>query len=69
MTLAQRLHAAALDWLVPSWPAPANVHGFFTTRNGGAGTGAAATLDLGPAHVATLDAAERAIVLAIRTVG
>jgi YfiH family protein len=66
MTLAQRLRAVGLDWLVPNWPVPGNVQALFTTRNGGTGTGAAATLDLGPAHVATLEAAERATVLANR---
>jgi YfiH family protein len=64
MTLAQRFRAASLDWLVPNWSAPANVHAFFTTRNGG--KGAAGTLDIGPAHPAALDAAERATVLANR---
>lgn len=52
MTLAQAFMTAGLDWLVPAWSAPANVHAFATTRNDGR-TG---SLDLGPAHLATLDA-------------
>jgi YfiH family protein len=35
--LAARLRAAGVDWIVPDWPAPAGVHAFFTTRNGGPG--------------------------------
>ena len=35
--LADRFRAARLDWIVPDWEAPANVHGFVTTRNGDAG--------------------------------
>jgi YfiH family protein len=46
-SLSQRIAAAGLDWIVPHWPAPASVHAFVTTRNGGASTGACATLDLG----------------------
>jgi hypothetical protein len=43
----------------PDWPAPANVHGFMTTREGGASTGPWASFNLGdhvgddPAQVAT----------------
>jgi polyphenol oxidase len=33
--LAQRLAAARLDWIVPQWPAPPNVHALSTTRNCG----------------------------------
>ncbi len=33
--LAQRLAAARLDWIVPEWPAPPNVHALSTTRNCG----------------------------------
>jgi polyphenol oxidase len=32
---AMRTPALDPDWLVPQWPAPANVHAVFTTRNGG----------------------------------
>lgn len=35
--LAQRLNAARLDWIVPRWPAPSNVHALSTTRNFGNG--------------------------------
>jgi YfiH family protein len=42
-----RLARAGLDWIVPAWDAPANVHAFVTTRNGGISTGVHATLDLG----------------------
>lgn len=35
------------------WPAPANVHAFATTRNGGVSTGACASLDLGGASLAS----------------
>jgi YfiH family protein len=45
--LRARLAAAGLDWIAPDWGAPANVHAFVTTRNGGVSTGAHATLDLG----------------------
>jgi polyphenol oxidase len=33
--LAQSLAAAGLDWIVPQWPAPPNVHALSTTRNCG----------------------------------
>jgi polyphenol oxidase len=45
--LAARFAAASLDWIVPEWPVPPNVHAFFTTRNGGVSTGACASLDVG----------------------
>ena len=35
-TLTSRLAAAGLDWIVPDWRAPANVHALSTTRHGGA---------------------------------
>jgi YfiH family protein len=35
------------DWITPQWPAPGNVRALFTTRNGGAGEGPYATLNLG----------------------
>ena len=31
--LAAHVDAAGLDWIVPDWPAPANVHALSTTRN------------------------------------
>lgn len=48
------------DWIIPGWPAPANVKALFTTRSGGVSSGANgayASLNLGahvnddPAHV------------------
>ena len=55
--LAGRLEARGLDWIVPAWRGPARVCAFFTTRNGGASTGAAATLDLGTASPSADDMA------------
>lgn len=40
----------ALDWIVPDWPAPANVRAVSTTRTGGVSRGAYASFNLG-AHV------------------
>lgn len=46
------------DWLIPDWPAPANVRAFVTTRAGGVSEGAYASMNLGmqcgddPANVA-----------------
>jgi YfiH family protein len=37
------------EWLVPDWPAPANVRAFVTTRAGGVSHGEYATLNLGAA--------------------
>lgn len=34
-TLATRVAAENLDWIVPDWPAPDNVHALSTTRNDG----------------------------------
>ena len=33
-SLPRRLQEAGLDWIVPAWPAPAQVRAFSTTRNG-----------------------------------
>jgi polyphenol oxidase len=52
--LAQRFAAAKVDWIVPQWPAPARVHAFATTRNGGTSTGPCASLDLGGASLASV---------------
>ena len=35
------------EWLVPDWPAPANVRAFVTTRSGGVSTGEYASMNLG----------------------
>jgi len=60
-TLARRIADAGCDWIVPRWPAPAGVHAFATTRNGGVCVGACASLDLGGASIgsASPDAAAR----------
>jgi len=55
--LADRFAASGLDWIVPAWNGPARVRAFFTTRNGGASTGVAATLDLGPVVPSAADLA------------
>jgi len=48
--LAQAFRAQKLDWIVPAWDAPARVHAFMTTRNGGASEGTATSLDVGDAQ-------------------
>ncbi|HEV2221349.1 MAG TPA: peptidoglycan editing factor PgeF [Casimicrobiaceae bacterium] len=45
--LAEQFAAAGIDWIVPRWPAPARVHAFVTTRNGGVSEGSRASLDAG----------------------
>ena len=35
------------DWIIPDWPAPANVRALSTTRNGGVGSAPFASLNLG----------------------
>jgi len=35
------------DWIVPDWPAPANVRALITTRSGGVSTGPYASMNLG----------------------
>jgi polyphenol oxidase len=35
------------DWIVPQWPAPANVHALITTRNGGVSAGVYQSFNLG----------------------
>jgi len=44
--LAAELRDAGLDWIVPDWPAPANVCAVATTRSGGVSSGAYATMNL-----------------------
>lgn len=45
------------DWIVPQWDGPPRARAFFTTRHGGVSTGAAATMDVGPALPAVEDLA------------
>jgi hypothetical protein len=45
--LAAALATAGVDWIVPDWPAPANVGALVTTRTGGVSTGPYATMNLG----------------------
>jgi purine-nucleoside/S-methyl-5'-thioadenosine phosphorylase / adenosine deaminase len=47
LSLAQRIEAAGLDWIVPDWPAPPSVQAVLTTRSGGVSAGALATMNLG----------------------
>lgn len=44
--LAAELRGAGLDWIVPEWPAPANVCALVTTRSGGISGGPYATMNL-----------------------
>ena len=46
MNPAAALDRLKLDWIVPDWPAPRNVHALVTTRNGGVSTGECATMNL-----------------------
>ena len=58
-TLAARLAASGLDWIVPDWPAPAAVGALSTTRHGGDGDGTADfNLGLAGALRAGADAAD-----------
>jgi YfiH family protein len=43
---AAALRDAGLDWIVPDWPAPADVGAIITTRHGGVSAGACATMNL-----------------------
>lgn len=45
--LARALEVAGLDWIVPAWPAPAQVGALATTRRGGVSVGPAAACNLG----------------------
>lgn len=62
-SLAQRLGAAGLDWIVPAWPAPSCVGALMTTRNGGVSVGCSATLDHGPADLGKAEPAARAAIV------
>ena len=62
MTIAERVASERLDWIVPAWDAPSNVHGVFTTRNAGSD----ASFDLGPADVQALAREARSRIAANR---
>ena len=68
MTLPARLAVRRLDWIVPAWPAPANVSALMTTRNGGVSVGSCATMNLSrsgvdePEHVAANHALLRDVI-------
>jgi YfiH family protein len=64
VSLAARLSAAGLDWIVPDWAVAPRVQAFVTTRN--AGGGAPSLLDMGPAHPGRIDATARDAVLRSR---
>jgi hypothetical protein len=48
-SLADRVAAAGLDWIVPDWDAPPNVQALSTTRNGGVSAGSRISMDVGAA--------------------
>ena len=68
MTLHAKLALRRLDWIVPPWPAPANVNALMTTRNGGQSVGICATMNLSrsaadkPEHVAANHALLREVI-------
>lgn len=62
-SLAHRLADAGYDWIVPTWAAPSRVQAFVTTRNGGVGRGASASLDVGHASLDDTPADERGAVV------
>ena len=68
MTLHAKLALRRLDWLVPAWPAPANVNALMTTRNGGESDGICAAMNLSrsaaddPRHVAANHARLREVI-------
>lgn len=64
-TVATRIAAARLDWIVPHWPAPETVEAFVTTRNGRDEAGRTTPFDPG-GHARPQDAATAAAVLADR---
>jgi polyphenol oxidase len=47
MMAEQRMNPPAYDWIIPDWPAPANVKAFVTTRSGGVSIGPHASFNLG----------------------
>ena len=47
LSVAQRIEASGLDWIVPDWPVAHRVQALVTTRNGGVSAGALATMNLG----------------------
>jgi len=47
LPLRAAIRDAGLDWIVPDWPAPAEIGALVTTRHGGPGTGAQASMNLG----------------------
>ena len=46
-TVGDEIARRSLDWIVPDWPAPPNVHALFTTRNGGFSAGLCSSMNLG----------------------
>ena len=54
-SLARQLSAQNLHWIVPDWAASPRVGALFTTRQGGASTGATASMDVGPAVMSPAD--------------
>jgi YfiH family protein len=55
-SIAARLARAGLDWIVPQWVAPANVHALVTTRSGGVSAPPCDTMNLGSARAGGDDA-------------
>ncbi|HEX8741303.1 MAG TPA: peptidoglycan editing factor PgeF [Casimicrobiaceae bacterium] len=64
-TVAARIAAARLDWIVPQWPVPETIEAFVTTRNGRDEAGHPTAFDPG-GHARPQDAAAAAAVLADR---
>ncbi|HEX7328922.1 MAG TPA: peptidoglycan editing factor PgeF [Casimicrobiaceae bacterium] len=64
-SVAARIAAARLDWIVPQWPAPETVEAFVTTRNGRNEAGHPIAFDPG-GHGPPQDAATATAVLADR---
>jgi len=61
-SLARRIADAGHDWIVPVWDAPSGVRAFVTTRNGGVGRGASASLDVGHASLDDTPADDRPVI-------
>ncbi len=49
VSLSERIARSGLDWIVPQWDAPDNVHALVTTRNGGVSVQPYATMNVGVA--------------------